>query len=64
MFFKKKGMAPEEKGMARRHAKTDWGKHYYNVHLLIILKREGVTVWIERKKIFFPGFRLFYSFNS
>ena len=35
MFFKKekghsagkKGMAPEEKGMARRHAKTGWGKH-------------------------------------
>ena len=47
MFFKKKGMAPEEKGMAWRHAKTGWGKHYYNVHLLI---RERGCSSMDRKK--------------
>ena len=27
MFLKKKGMAPEERGMAWHHAKTGWGMH-------------------------------------
>ena len=34
MFFKKKGMTPEEKGMAQRHAKTGWGKHYCAMSLI------------------------------
>ena len=41
MFFKKKGMAPEEKGMVRRHAKTGWGKHYRSVNLYV---SQGVWV--------------------
>ena len=32
----RKGMAPEEKGVARHHAKTGWGKH--QVILLDVLK--------------------------
>ena len=61
MALEEKGMALEKRGMARRHAKRGWGKHYYRADTISIPKISkgnnsaknvgGVTVLISARRL-------------